>query len=230
MASVSVKVYADRGMSSRARAALIAPLALACAPLALADAAPAGEARATIRGTGNDITIVYRGAKTPAAPRAASRADAVAEATRLAAGGAGEESLIAYLRTHQVELPPIVDAEAVERLRRAGASPAVITYLSRLTALDIGETGEGSAMAYAGETAPPSYDFPGADASYPYYGYGYGIDGGYGFSGRHRSHHGGRFSPGHSGIRPGRPGGGSPRPMPAPSRSTRAGVARFRQP
>ncbi len=212
-------------MSSRARVALIGPLAAALASLALADTEPSGQTRATIRGTGKDITIVYVGVKNPPAARAgtAARGDAMAEATRLAAGGADDDSLIAYFRTHQVELPPIVSAEAVERLRQAGAGAAVITDLSRMTALDIGETGEGSPVTYTSEAVQQGYDFPSADAGYPYYGYG--MYGGYGFSGfRHPSHHGGSFRPGHSGMRPGRPGGSpSAHAVSVPQRPRRRG-------
>ena len=201
MVSLTIRDYADRGMSSRARVALIAPFAAALASLALADSEPPTQTRATIRGTGNDITIVYRGVKSPVVPSRAP-ADAVAEATRLAAGGADDASVIAYLRTHQSELPAIVDADAVRALRKAGAGPAVITDLSRMTALDIGATGEGSPVAYAGESAPEGYgSYPGAEMGYPFYG---GFYGGYGFSGSgssHRPHHGGHFKPGHS-MRP----------------------------
>ena len=129
----------------------------------------------------------------------------MAEATRLAAGGANDDSLIAYFRTHQVELPPIVSAEAVERLRQAGAGAAVITDLSRMTALDIGETGEGSPVTYTSEAVPTGIDFPSTDAGHPYYGVT-GMYGGYSASGfRYPSHHGGHFRPGHSGRAPGGP-------------------------
>ena len=118
----------------------------------------------------------------------------------------------------------IVDADAVRALRKAGAGPAVISDLSRMTALDIGATGEGSPVAYASETATDGYgSYPGAEIGYPFYG---GFYGGYGFSGSgssHRSHHGGRFKPGHS-MRPGRPGGPS-RPAPSPSRSVRTRIS-----
>jgi hypothetical protein len=213
-------------MSSRARVALIAPFAAALASLALAETEPPMQTRATIRGTGNDITIVYRGVKDPARRADSAPADAVAEATRLAAAGADDASLIAYLRTHQSELPAIVDADAVRGLRKAGAGPAVITDLSRMTALDIGATGEGSPVAYASESASEGYgSYPSAEMGYPFYGSGF--YGGYGFSGSgHRLHHGGHFKPGHS-MRPGRPGGPSRPPAPSPSRSVRAGVARF---
>lgn len=218
-------------MSSRARVALIAPFAAALASLALADTEPPLQTRATIRGTGNDITIVYRGVKSPVVRPGGAPADVVAEATRLAAGGADDASLIAYLRTHQSALPAIVDADAVRGLRKAGAGPAVITDLSRMTALDIGATGEGSPVSYAAasESAPDGYaSYPTAEMGYPFYGSGF--YGGYGFSGSgHRPHHGGHFKPGHS-MRPGRPGGPS-RPAPLPSRSSvRAGVAKFPRP
>ena len=163
-------------MSSRAaRLAPIVSFAAALAALARADNPPPPQTRATIRGTGNDVTIVYRG-RTGASPRAAAeapetaRGDVIGDAARLAARGDDDASLIAYLRLHQAELPPIVGADSVHRLRRAGAGSAVISDLSRLTALDIGETGEGAPVA----TSPPigdggGYGMPEANA-YPFYG------------------------------------------------------------
>ena len=154
---------------------------------ALADTPAADQSRATIRGTGSDVSIVYRGTAKPQVgpgPRqgakagrveAAPRSDVLTEATRLAAGGADAGSLIAYLRTHQADLPVIVSADAMRRLKKAGAGPAVATELTRLAAVDIGDTAQGNppadrvfaAQAEAGEELPSFYS-----NGYPFYASG----------------------------------------------------------
>lgn len=217
----------------RARLGLVLPLATAIAALmsasasaAIADSDSPAQTRATIRGTGNDVSIVYRGApKSPARSAVAVAnppADVVLDATRMAERGADDQSLIAFFRTHQAQLPPIVENEAVRRLRRAGAGAAVISDLSRMTALDIGETAEGPPVQYAYE-APASYDapFPSADMGYPYYG----SYGGYGSGLSPRHSHGRLGSPRH-GTLPAHP---HPSPLPS-SRSTHSGMPRLRQP
>jgi len=213
----------------RIRVGLVLSLATAIAALActaIADSDSPAQTRATIRGTGNDVSIVYRGApKSPARPIAANppqTADVLLDATRMAERGADDQSLIAFFRTHQSELPPIVENEAVRRLRKAGAGAAVISDLSRMTALDIGETAEGPPVQYAYE-APSSYEtpFPSADMGYPYYG----SYGGYGTGLSPRHPHGRLGSPRHGSL-PVRP---HPQPLPS-SRSTHSGMPRFRQP
>ncbi len=203
----------SRGVSSRVLAPL-ASLALACAFPALADDEQPAQTRATIRGTGNDVSIVYRGVAEKAPKRRAASAaklpggpvspqpDLLGEATRMAEHGADDQSLMNYFQTHQNDLPDVVDNDAVRRLRKAGAGMAVVTYLSRLSAVDIGETAEGSPQQYAyanpGE-APPGYasEYPSADMGYPYYG-SYGGYGGYGSGGLRHGHRGfvGKNGPG----------------------------------
>ena len=214
-------------MSSRVRVrvGLALPLATAIAALAspaLADSDSPAQTRATIRGSGNDVSIVYRGAPKPARPVVANPpADVLLDATRMAERGADDQSLIAFLRTHQTELPPIVENEAVRRLRKAGAGAAVISDLSRMTALDIGETAEGPPVQYGYEPPASESAFPSADMGYPYYG----SYGGYG-SGLVPRHSHGRFgSPRHGSLPP------RPHPSPPPSsRSMHSGMPRFRQP
>ena len=200
----------------------------AFAVLADTEPAPQAQTRATIRGTGNDVSIVYRGTEATAPPRRlaphapAARVtapatpvapDLIAEATRMAEKGADDQSIINYFQNHQGELPDVVDNDAVRRLRKAGASPAVVSYLSRVSALDIGETAEGAPQyAYASQGESPGYsDYPSADSGYPFYG-GYGGYGGYGSGGFGRFGHrnGGRFDgkrlgPPHHGMLPNRP-------------------------
>lgn len=214
-------------MSSRARIALVLPLAAALASAALADTDAPAQTRATIRGTGKDVSIVYRGVSsaTPRRGAADSPADVVGEAARLAERGADEQSLIRFFRAHQDELPTIVGADAVRRLRKAGAGPAVISDLSRMTALDIGETAEGApvqnAYAYEGP-APPS-----GDMGYPFYG-SYGGYGSAGFAPRHAHGRAFGFGPPRHSTLPARPA--MPGRPPMHGGSTHAGMPRFPQP
>jgi len=176
-------------MSRTFRAARVACLGslLALPPIAALarDDATPGTSRATIRGTSNGVTIVYRGAPqlrataAPAAPTgAATGADdsgwVIAEATELKARGADDATVIAFLRLHRPDLPAITDGATLKQLRKAGAGDPVIVALSSLTAVDIGETGEGGFVAYAPAVAEMGayenpYEFAGA---YGYGGYG----------------------------------------------------------
>jgi len=178
-------------MSRSFRAARVTFLAslltlTAIASSALDDSAPV-PSRATIRGTSNGVTIVYRGAPQPrasAAPAArtgdATGADAggwvIAEAAELKAGGADDATVIAFLRLHRFEIPAITEGGTVKQLRKAGAGDPVVVALSSLTAVDIGETGEGGFVAYVPAVAEMGaygnpYDTAGV--------YGYGGYGGY---------------------------------------------------
>jgi hypothetical protein len=168
----------SRGVSSRVLAPL-ASLALACAFPALADDEPTAQTRATIRGTGNDVSIVYKGVAekapkrgTAAAPRVSGGAngtaplggarpaqpDLLGEATRMAEHGAGRSV------AHQLfSDPPVAPRHRRQRRGAQARRPelaAVVTYLSHLSAVDIGETAEWSPQQYAyanpGE-APPGY-------------------------------------------------------------------------
>lgn len=183
-------------MSSPGRAALIVSVAAVLSARARADADTTDQTRATIRGSGKDVSIVYRGAK-PKRLEPSARPDVLAEATRQAAAGADDASIIAYLRTHQGELPSIIAADAVRRLRRAGAGPPVVSELSRLSALDIGETAEGAPQVETAAQGAPNLSgygatYPDASMGYPFYGFGYGFGSpGFGF----RPHRGGRFFP-----------------------------------
>jgi len=176
-------------MSRYFRAARVAFLAslLLLTPIAARardDSSP-GPSRATIRGTSNGVTIVYRGAPKPrasAAPAALAGAATgvdtsgwvLAEAAELKAGGADDATVVAFLRLHRFEIPAITEGDTVKQLRKAGAGDAVIVALSSLTAVDIGETGEGGFVAYAPAVTEIAaygnpYDFAGVNG---YGGYG----------------------------------------------------------
>jgi len=221
-------------MSRNCRASRGVALAslLALTPLASsarADSVP-GPSRATIRGTSSGVTIVYRSAAPQSPAGAASfaampapAADAsggwvIAEATELKTRGADDATVIAFLRLHRAEIPAITEGDTVKQLRKAGAGDPVIVALSSLTAVDIGETGEGGFVAYAPAVADMGaygyenpYDMAGV---YGYGGYG-GFVSGFGRGARAAMRIGSRGFvaakrfPGH----PGRPMP-SPHPMP----------------
>jgi hypothetical protein len=95
--------------------------------------------------------------------------------------GEDDAAIIAYLRGHQTDLPSVIDAADIARLRRAGAGKGVFSYLVGVAAVDIGPTGEGGAPPEVSsvepmdfESAPPypmSYGYP-AYSSVPY-GFGH---------------------------------------------------------
>lgn len=187
------------------RSVSLALLALGLVSSTRADTGTQAPSHATIRGTGSDIQIVFRGdapSRARLAPRAPASGSLLADAARLKSGGASDETVIAFLRLHQTELPPVTEVDAVRQLRKAGAGAPVISYLSRLTALDIGETGEGAEPAAATPYAmePGGYEMANG-AGYPLIGVGYGGP----FAGGGRSRH--VFHPPHRpAFGPGRPG------------------------
>jgi len=210
-------------MSRNFRAARVAFLAslLALTPIAASarDDSAAGTSRATIRGTSNGVTIVYRGAPQPrasAAPAALTGARTgvddggwvIAEATELKAGGADDATVIAFLRLHRLDLPAITDDGTVKQLRKAGAGDPVIVALSSLTAVDIGQTGEGGFVAYAPAVAEMgAYENPyGFAGAYGYGGYG-GFTSGFGRGARAamRFNRRGFFPPNHHVAHHGQP-------------------------
>jgi hypothetical protein len=187
------------------------------------------QTQTVIRGSGNDVSIVYRSSATArphGQPIAHGRAAAAAvdqetpltQAARMKSQGASDDSIVAYLRIHQADLPTVVSTEAVDQLRQAGVGRPVIATLSTLTAVEIGETGEGAELVMMA----PDYgaaDMNGA-AGYADGYYGGGYYGGYGGVGgwRGRFAPGGRFLDHRHAFFPGlRPPGHLVRPMPLPS-------------
>jgi hypothetical protein len=165
---------------------LAAVLAALPAVAAAADAAgetPSGRQRITIRGTGSSVEVERTevSARRQTGPRA-EPAGVLDQAADLKARGASDASVVDFLRAHQASLPPIIEARDIRTLRKAGAGQAVVTWLTTVTAVDIGDTGEGHEAVVS---APESEGFPygqpydwGADGGYgmPYYfssGYGY---------------------------------------------------------
>jgi hypothetical protein len=205
-------------MSKACGAVRLALLALVTlAPMSVAQGDTAWRTRVTIRGTGSDIRIERTQAPAPTrlSEKAPKRTDALAEAARLKAEGAEDDTIVAYFRVHEADLPLIVAAEDMRRLRKAGAGEPVLSHLARIAAIDIGETGEGAPVA----SSPP---LPASDAAGGYaIPYGYLIGGGYsagagyaaGYARRFRPH--GLFPfrrPGFPRFQPGRPL--FPRPFP----------------
>ncbi len=175
-------------MQTNARVGRLVPFLLLVPVWTVRAQAPASEhTKVTIRGTGSDVLIE----RTPAAPasraqlknafarpRPAAAAPAapsldgvLAETIRLKSAGADDTVVLAYLRGHQGLLPPVIDAEDVKALRAAGAGKAVLTSLATLTAVDIGETGEGyevmEAMAPPESSGGPDDGMFGAPYGYP---------------------------------------------------------------
>jgi hypothetical protein len=149
--------------------------------LAISGALAAGEqpppqTRVTIRGTGGNLTIERTAAPLPgrAADRFSGAGSAIREAVRLKTEGLDDEALLSYLRERRADLPRVVDAGDVRRLRAAGAGESVMGYLSSVAALEIGETGEGRSPA------PGIEPYPGPDLEGAYgMAYGYPLGGGY---------------------------------------------------
>ena len=133
-----------------------------------------GRTRVTIRGTGSDVVIERSAAPARRVPVAAPFSPGpLGEAIRLKASGAGDAAVIAYLRAHEAELPPVVDSEDVKQLRKASAGKSVVAFLATVAAVDIGETGEGHEAAVIAWSSSQV----GVDAA------PYGISDAYGFSG-----------------------------------------------
>lgn len=161
---------------SRVRSAVLAAVAAAAVSSARADSGQA--TRAVIRGTGNDVEVVYQ---VPAAPPrlgfvGAPAADPVREALALQASGAGDSSVVAFLQRRQADLPAVIDASVVREFRKAGAGDPVVGFLSAHMAVDIGRTAEAVARAAAPAGAEMAYsggDYAdAAGAGYPFYGAG----------------------------------------------------------
>lgn len=162
--------------------------------LSVARADSEGNARAVIRGTGKEVTIVYRVPRTASPDVKASPApDPLTEALHRKASGDDDAAVVAFLLRNQAGLPDVIDAEVVRDFRRAGAGEPVIAALSTFAAIDIGETGEGAPVQTpqpSSEIAPYGGAYPDlVGMGYPYlssYGGGY-FSGGFG---RHLGRHG----------------------------------------
>ena len=168
-----------------ARPALMTLVVLASTSVARGDEVV--RTRVTIRGSGSNVTIeeTLAPVRKPVFERRKVPTDTLGEAIRLKTEGANDVTVVAYLRVHEAELPPIIEAAAMSRLRRAGAGKSVAAYLATVSAVDIGETGKGwgpaVSNAYAQETEAgmSAYDIS----------YGYPVGGGYAspYSGRRRN-------------------------------------------
>jgi hypothetical protein len=168
----------------------------------------------TIRGSGTNVTIeeTLAPVRKPIFERKAVPVSALGEAIRLKTEGADDGAVVAYLRAREAELPPVIDAGAMARLRRAGAGKSVTAYLATVAAVDIGKTGEGGRGGVSYVSAPeaeagmPVYD---ASSGYPFYS---GYASAYTAWGRRAafSHHRGTFPRRHSVFHGGFPSRGMP--------------------
>ena len=161
------------------------PLSLA---IALASAAPLfasdTPARVTIRGSADGVVVEGRPARVVKRAGDPSR-EILSHAVELRRSSADDSVMLAYLRAHASDLPSVIEASDVARLRRAGAGQAVIAYLATVSAVDVGPTGEGHPMPVMMPAA--TYDSSdmsgGIPADYAYYG-GYGYLGSSGYPNR----------------------------------------------
>ena len=153
------------------RSALAAIAALCVSSFVTADSEPQ-TTRPVIRGSGNDVTIVYPSklhpklswsAPAPAeAPPAAPAADGPLEqALKMKTSGASDQTVIAFLQKNEIDMPDVVDADTIKDLRRAGAGDAVVALVSRHSAIDIGVTPE-SAAGPAPQYSDPQEAYTGA--------------------------------------------------------------------
>ena len=136
-----------------------------------------GRTRVTIRGTGSHVAIERSEAAARKTPEPAAVPSGLLEdAVALKARGGSDAAVISYLRAHEPELPAVITADDVRRLKRAGAGRSVISYLAAVVAVDIGETGEGHEASVSAATVAP------ADLETTPYGasYAYPLGGGYG--------------------------------------------------
>lgn len=176
-----------------ARALLLSAIVLASVAPALG--ATDARSRVTIRGNGRTFSLERRGSDVgPLILKRAARPDAVGEAVRLKKQGVNDATVLAYLRAHQADLPPVIDVEDVRRLRGAGAGKSVTTFLASVAAVGVGETGEGHPSA---EVALPAVE----PAETTVYGAPYGYPttyGGYPMGRMHRF--GGRGLAPHRGV------------------------------
>jgi len=174
-----------------ALAALFAA-SLSALPVLAQDAAPP-RSKVKITGSGNNVVLERHAApqrpERKSEPALEAAPGPIDSAAQMKASGASDAAVIAYLKSRD-DLPTVIAADDVRRLRKAGAGPSVIGWLSRVAALDIGETGEGHEVAAYAEPAPSmDYGSQVYDAGYSapyYYGGGYYPGGGYAPSRFHR--------------------------------------------
>jgi hypothetical protein len=175
----------NRNLVLRSAAAIAA---LCVSSFVTADSEPQ-TTRPVIRGSGNDVTIVYQSklhpklswsAPAPAgAPPAAPAADGPLEqAVKMKTSGASDQTVISFLQKNEIDMPDVVDADTIKDLRRAGAGDAVVALVSRHSAIDIGVTPEsaaGPALQYDDQQEAYTGAFPDlANLGYPFYGGGGG--------------------------------------------------------
>lgn len=132
-----------------------------------------------------------KGSKTEAPPEtrvpSPDPARILDEIVRLTKSGLSEETVLAYAKARRGDLPSVISADRLRRLRESGVSEAVVRYL---TAIDVRASDEGAgedtAEAYVSESgeaesrSAASYSSPtGGDGSIAYDTGYYGGDGSY---------------------------------------------------
>jgi hypothetical protein len=159
------------------RVARVAAMVLGAVALfassAAADSDSPTRTRVTIRGTGSSVAIE----RTQASGRRVSGESRLppgplGEAVRLKREGADDAGVIAYLRFHAADLPPVIEAAEVRLLRNAGAGKSLTNFLATVSAVDLGPMGEGHVTVVYAEP-PPAPEIG---------SYGYGPAGGFGYA------------------------------------------------
>jgi len=199
---------------TRRRVPLSLAIALASAGPLFASDAPG---RVTIRGGADGVVVEGRPTRVLKRAEDPSR-EILAHAIQLRQSSADDSVMLAYLRAHASDLPALIEASDVARLRRAGAGQPVIAYLATVSAVDVGPTGEGHPMPVMMPAAYEPLEMGGIPAEYA----NYGTYGGY---------WGSSWNPNRRHFRPPRP---HPEPFrhphpqpPMPGQSTRNAVGRF---
>lgn len=157
------------------RAAFLASVTFASLAAAAAQTAP--PSRVTIKGRGGEVSIerTDKPVRRRAFGEGAVSGGVVGEAIRMKARGADDTVVVTYLRAHRTELPSVIEAAEARQLHRAGAGEAVMAYLATESAIDIGETGEGSG-AQVVSVQPPAESGIGYGTVYGYPAVsGYGV-------------------------------------------------------
>jgi hypothetical protein len=156
-------------MAKRFAAALFAGLLTAVC--ASGQGNPPTRTRVTIRSEAGNV-VIERSQTTAPAPKPSGVPDRIPgpldTAADMKTAGASDADLLAYLRAHAAELPQVIDAEDIHRLRKAGAGRSIVGYLASLSAVEIGETGEGN-EAPAGIASAPAPDSEFYSSGAPYY-------------------------------------------------------------
>jgi len=108
------------------------------------------------------------------------------EIMRLTRGGFSGQTVLTFVRARRADIPPILTAEDLLRLRKTGVAETVLEYLSGASALELDTAGRTAAM-----DAEPAREATDAEPAYlaPLYDYPPLLGGGYVSSSSHFLRH-----------------------------------------